>query len=203
MNSYSQLNQDNIVLNFLNNKRDGFFVDIGANDGKDLSNTYLLEKDYNWSGICVEPLLKEFNECKELRKKSICKNICIYDKNGEIEFSSIKGEYNMYSGISKDINHHKNITKNYGKNIILKCITFTKLLDDCKAPNLMDFLSLDTEGSELKILQSLNHDKYKFRYITLEHNNIEPNRLLIKDLLESKGYLFNGENHWDDTYILI
>ena len=46
MNSYSQLKQDINVVNFFNNKSDLFFLDIGANDGKTMSNTYLLETKY-------------------------------------------------------------------------------------------------------------------------------------------------------------
>ena len=54
--SYSQLGQDLKVLEFYNNKLDGFFIEIGASDGINLSNTYLLEKNHNWKGICVEPI---------------------------------------------------------------------------------------------------------------------------------------------------
>ena len=66
----------------------------------------------------------------------------------------------------------------------------------------MDLLYLDTEGSELKILKSLDHKKYKFRYITLEHNYKEPNRTYIRNLLKVKGYFYMGQNKWDDIYSL-
>ena len=49
--SFSQLNQDKNVLSFYNYKKGLYFIDIGANDGKTLSNTFLLEKDYDWKGI--------------------------------------------------------------------------------------------------------------------------------------------------------
>lgn len=62
MKSFSQLNQDLNVLSFFQYKNDMFFIDIGANDGKTLSNTYLLEKEYGRKGICSEPLPKAFGE---------------------------------------------------------------------------------------------------------------------------------------------
>ena len=62
MNSYSQLNQDINVLKFYNNKTDGYFVEIGASDGIKISNTYLLEKEYNWKGICIEPIQEEYEK---------------------------------------------------------------------------------------------------------------------------------------------
>ena len=55
-NTYSQLGQDLDVIKHYNFKENGFFVEIGANDGISLSNTYLLEKKYNWKGLCIEPL---------------------------------------------------------------------------------------------------------------------------------------------------
>ena len=200
--SYSQLNQDKLALVYFKNKCGGYFVDIGANDGKEFSNTLLMEEKYNWKGICVEPLPIEFKKCKELRKNSICKNVAIYDQKGEAEFNVIEGEYNMYSGIREDINHHMNITEQNGTIHKIPTMTFTELLDECDAPSHIDFLSLDTEGSELKILQSLNHDKYKFTYLTIEHNYREPQRTKIRELLLSKGYEYIGQNQWDDVYIL-
>ena len=64
--STSQFGQDLQVLSFYNGKRDGFFVDIGAYDGKYISNTYMLEKNFDWKGICVEPNIRYFNKCNEL-----------------------------------------------------------------------------------------------------------------------------------------
>ena len=60
--SRSQLGQDLTVLKFYNNKRDGYFIEIGASDGIKLSNTYLLESQYGWKGICVEPIPNNYNK---------------------------------------------------------------------------------------------------------------------------------------------
>lgn len=54
MNSKSQEGQDINVLKFYKNKQNGFFVEIGALDGIEFSNTFLLEADYGWKGICVD-----------------------------------------------------------------------------------------------------------------------------------------------------
>jgi len=189
-NRPSQLGQDDKCLDFLKGKREGYFVDIGAFDGLDLSNTKKLEYEYGWKGICVEPIKKMYEICKDNRPNSICINKCIYDENTSVNFNIVgKDDYNMLSGIS-----------NNGTEII-DAITFTKLLDENNAPKIMDFLSLDTEGSELKILQSLNHTKYKFRFITVEHNYDVDVRKSIRDELLNNGYKFYGVNEWDDMYI--
>lgn len=80
-------------------------------------------------------------------------------------------------------------------------MTFQELLDENEAPSMMDFLSLDTEGCELEILESLDHNKYKFRFISVEHNNVEPNRTNINKLLTDNGYKYAGANNWDDMYV--
>jgi len=66
--SHSQLGQDLQVLSFYNNKKSGFYIEIGASDGIYLSNTYLLEQN-NWNGICVEPIPKNFNLLKKKQTK--------------------------------------------------------------------------------------------------------------------------------------
>lgn len=204
--SYGQLKQDLLCLDYFDKKRDGYFVDIGAGNGRDLSNTYLLEKEYGWKGICVEPLDAPFKLCQQCRPNSICRNIAIYDKEGEVEFSYIEGssgEDYMYSGITNDIKHHITKVENQSKKVLMNTILLTKLLDEANAPNVIDFLSIDTEGSESKILAALDHDKYKFRYITVEHNYLMGQRTEIARALTNNGYKFLHENQWDDIYVLI
>jgi len=80
--SYSQIGQDLEVLNFYN-KKDGFFIEIGASDGIFLSNTYLLEKDHNWKGICVEPVPSKFELLCKNRPNSFCCDKAVFNKTNE------------------------------------------------------------------------------------------------------------------------
>jgi len=80
--------------------------------------------------------------------------------------------------------------------------TLNNILNKYNAPTTIDYMSLDTEGSELEILKGLDLDKYKIRYINIEHNHIEPRRSEMRKLLESKGYTYYRENEFDDDYIL-
>ena len=80
--SFSQLQQDLKVLKHLNYKKNGYFVEIGAANGIELSNTYLLEKNYGWNGICVEPIPDKFKQLKQNRKCH-CGNYAVYKKTGE------------------------------------------------------------------------------------------------------------------------
>lgn len=195
MKSYSQLGQDMGVISFFSNKSNMFFLDIGANDGTTLSNTYVLEKQYNWKGICSEPLPKAFEKLTKCRNV-ICDNHAVFNESGLcLEFS----ECNLLSGITHCIDKH---TKSKdGSQIIVNTITLQKLLDMYNAPKTINYFSLDTEGSELDILNSVDFNKYIFLYINLEHNYVEPRRSNMRTLLLNNGYLYKGPNKWDDDYI--
>ena len=80
--SRSQLAQDLNVISFYNNMKNGYFIEIGASDGISLSNTYLLEKKYNWNGICIEPIPDEYNKLIKNRS-AICCNRAIYNESNK------------------------------------------------------------------------------------------------------------------------
>ena len=198
--SYSQLGQDLKVLEFYKYKNNGFYVEIGASDGINLSNTYLLEKNYNWKGICVEPIPNNFKLLCENRKKSFCCKYAVYNKSNMDVIFDIANNFDLLSGISNDINKDNGIIHENKTQIIVKTITFNDLLEKYNAPLFIDYLSLDTEGSEFEILKSVNLKKYIFGIIDVEHNYIEPRRTQIRELLISNNYTYTGENNFDDCY---
>ncbi len=195
-NSLSQIGQDRYVINKVyKKKRNGFFVDVGASHGLNLSNTYLLEKDFGWTGICIEPNPNFFRKLIKNRKAK-CVQIAAYSVGGqEVEFS-VAG---VLSGISKHVDFHKSAATK--PTIKVKTKTLTKILDECKAPAFIEYLSLDTEGSELEVLKGVDFNKYTFGFITLEHNWVEPRRTEMRDFLADRGYRFCLENRHDDYFI--
>jgi len=200
--SFSQLNQDRDVLEFYKNKKNGFFIEIGASDGIQLSNTFLLEKKYNWKGICVEPIPNKYALLCKNRKNSCCCDNAVYNESGlELQFD-IANKFDLLSGISSHIDCHNNIVNKNKKQITVKTITMNDLLEKYNAPSFIEYLSLDTEGSEYEILKSIDFNKYKFGLIHVEHNYIEPRRTQMKELLLNNGYVFIKENKWDDYYKL-
>ena len=198
--SRSQLKQDINVIKFYKEKQNGYFIEIGASDGINLSNTYLLEARYNWKGICVEPIPKNYNELLRNRPNSICSNHAIYSISNLILDFDISNNYELLSGISSYIDTHKETVDANKTTINVKTLSLNDLLDNNHAPLFIEYLSLDTEGSEYEILKTFNFDKYIFGLIDVEHNFIEPRRTHIKDLLISNSYIYIGENKWDDMY---
>jgi FkbM family methyltransferase len=198
--STSQLGQDLNVLKFYKHKKEGFFVEIGASDGVNLSNTYILEKTYRWKGICVEPIPYNFEKLIKNRPHSICSNNAVYNTSGEVVQFDIANSADLLSGISSHIDCHM-ATVNANKTTInVETTTLTDLLDKYSAPNHIDYLSIDTEGSEYEILRVFNFSKYTFGLVDVEHNYVEPRRSHIRELLTANGYIYLGENKWDDMY---
>lgn len=194
----SQFGQDkHVIENIYKNKKNGYFVEIGAYDGLEMSNTFLLEKLYNWKGICVECNPIYFS--KLVQNRPDCYN-CEYGvfNNDDKILSFINDDTGGCSGFVETNSHTHILNKNI---IEVKTKKLTTILEMYNAPNFIDFLSLDTEGSEFDILNAHDFEKYLFGYICVEHNFIEKNRTRIRELLERKGYIFYRENNVDDDYI--
>ena len=198
--SCSQLGQDLQVLKFYKNKKEGFFIEIGASDGIDLSNTYLLETQYNWKGICCEPIPEHFEKLVKNRPNSLCYKEAVYNTSGLTLSFDIANESTLFSGITEHIDKHKATVNKSKTTIKVKTISLLDVLNDAKAPAFIEYMSLDTEGSEFEILKNFDFGKYTFGLIDVEHNYVEPRRTEIKNLLLSKGYLYKGQNQWDDMY---
>jgi FkbM family methyltransferase len=200
--TYSQIGQDIEVLKFYNNKENGFFIEIGASDGIEYSNTYLLEKKYKWKGICCEVIPTRFAKLVLNRPNSICFNEAVYNQSGLTVTFDISTTRDTMSGISEDIDvKHKCFVDTNKTSIQIQTISLLDMLNNSNAPSFIEYMSLDTEGSEFEIIKNFDFKKYTFGLIHIEHNNAEPKRSKIKDLLLSEGYIYKGENKCDDIYI--
>jgi len=198
-NSHSQINQDVFVISQLKGVRSGFFVEFGATDGLSLSNTFQLEKNFDWKGILVEPG-RNWKEKLTINRNCHKDFRCVTARSGDIvqfiestspELSTIKG----FEAVDENI---REISQSYG----VESISLEDLLEEYKAPKTIDYLSIDTEGSEFLILENFNFNKYRFRVITCEHNFTE-NREKIFKLLSKNGYkrVWSEFTQFDDWYV--
>jgi len=199
--SNSQIGQDLDVLEYYKYKKNGYFVEIGAYDGIALSNTLVLEKTYGWTGILSEVVPSRFSELIVNRPHCHNDNNAVYSKSNLTLPFSVCNDSNMLSGITTHIQAHKHVVNKNKSDINVNTISLTDLLDKYNAPSFIEYLSLDTEGSEIEILKGLDFNKYCFGYIDVEHNDVDIIRGQLKLLLESKGYKFLRKNHFDDTYV--
>lgn len=204
---YSQLGQDYFVLEVLAGMTNGFFLDSGACDGLRASNTYLLEAEYGWKGICVEPN-KQFYEELIRNRTCHCVNCCLYGHEGTVNFL----EANTLGGIVEEFQpgHLEYATRTFGiipdehgnySTVQKEARTIESVLDEFHAPPVIDYWSLDTEGSELAILKSFPFNKYSFKVLTVEHNHHLPIRDAIRRLMYGNRYVLIREMGIDDCFI--
>ena len=150
---FNALNQlDKKMLEFINYEN-GFFIECGANDGVDQSNTWYFEKILNWSGILIEPLNIQFRELKKNRsKKNKFFNLALCSSEAE---NILLMEDNDLA--SKSIIDSSKTAKSNFESVNSQ--TLTKVLDEISAPDLIDFFSLDVEGFEHQVIKGINFDK--------------------------------------------
>ncbi len=161
----SQYGQDKWVLSTLHNKKEGFFIELGALDGLHNSNTILLEDKYDWIGICIEAHLDSFQQLTKNRKCTVV-NACVDGHNHSVIFHQ-RDNWPGGSGIVDRDTDNKFVPTN-SKSLELQTFTLEQILDKYEAPKIIDYLSLDTEGSEFRIMSNFNYAKYKFRCLTIE-----------------------------------
>jgi FkbM family methyltransferase len=199
--SYSQIGQDRFALLFyaryprLRNKQK-FFIEIGAADGRELSNTLRME-ELGWKGICIEANPQKFIQCQKNRTCTVL-DWAVYNKDDERVSFSASAQLPLASGVTKDINCYTYIKSS--PQVVVTTKTLASILKSCQSPSFIEYLSIDVEGSEYKILEGTDFSKVVFGLIDLEHNWVEPQRTEIRTLLLSKGYLYVGENAHDDRY---
>ncbi len=200
-NSRSQYRQDLFVLSELDFKRNGFFVEFGATNGVGLSNTYLLEKEFGWHGILSEPAKHWHADLRRNRTSSIETDCVWRDSDSTLTFNELGALSTINSFSSSDF-HGKE--RAHGTKYSVKTISLEDLLDKHGAPKDIDYLSIDTEGSEYEILSVFNFDKYRFKIITVEHN-FTPLREKIFKLLAGHGYIRKLErfSRFDDWYVKV
>ena len=175
MQSYSQYNQDIILYNnFFKTIDKGYFVDIGAHDGVSLSNTKFFE-DLGWEGVCIEPQPDVYKKLVTNRKCITIQGAVSDLKKKQIEFCKITGYSSMLSGIIDyyDERHKERILseiQSYENNTKEKIIVDNYNFNNVIQQENINLLSIDTEGGEDKIINSIDFTRYKIDIILFEDN---------------------------------
>jgi FkbM family methyltransferase len=198
--SKAQLFQDLFVIDALRYLRNGYYVEFGALDGITSSNTFMLEKEFGWNGILVEPSKHQYEKLKINRPKNSIDNRCVYRSSGDfVEFgeSQSLGLSALTEYTTLDANNTS--FQNYSA---IETISLFDLLALYAAPRRINFLSMDTEGGEYEILRDFNFKYYEIDIIVVEHN-YKIYRNYIYELLTKEGYVrvHSKLSRIDDWYI--
>ncbi len=163
--SYSMDGEDIAINQFIKNKKDGFYVDVGAHHPLQRNNTHLLYRK-GWSGINIDINEFSIDLFNYLRPNDENIQTAISDKNGEITFYYQK-EFSQLNTTDKNI--AKEHFNNNFKEKIIKCNTIENILENSNFKNKkIDFLNIDVEGAEFKVLNTLDFNKYDPKIICIE-----------------------------------
>jgi FkbM family methyltransferase len=197
--SHAQLQQD-LVAHFVCTNP-GFYIEFGASNGLDLSNTYLLESKYQWAGILSEPG-RNWHKDLAANRTAIIDQRAVASKTGETRnfLEASEGEYSTLEEYSASGSHQH--TRNNAQQYTVETVSLNDLLEQNKSPRHIQLISIDTEGSELEILENFDFNKYYVELFFIEHN-YSVHQGKIDSLLESKGFkkFLPSVSQFDGWYI--
>ena len=185
----AQVLQDRIVATLFRNQKNGYFVDLAANQAVALSNTYALEKKLQWRGLCVEPNPIYWHELS-FRDCDVVAAVVGQTRMERIEFATSKTAWGGIVGFDNVKDPNQKVTPYY-------TVPFVEILEKKKAPTVIDYLSLDIEGAEYYVMQGFPFHQYQVKVMTVERPSHE-----LQKLLTSQGYVllkmlsYFGETLW-------
>lgn len=186
----SQIEQERWVLAMCLGRRGGRFAEIGAFDGVLHSNTCHLERDFGWDGVLVEPNPLLFARLTASRRAT-CLEKAVHREGGQmLSFVASQeiGTLAEYAEADAYAEHRRQAISEHGL-ITVETITFDEMdLADGRGGRGFDYVSLDTEGSELDILRTIDLARHAIALFTIEHNFVEPLREQMRTLLSEAGY---------------
>lgn len=186
---FSQASQDEVVAKLLGYKRNGFFVDLAANDATELSNTYSLEQRLGWTGLCIEPNPQYWANLT-YRDCQVVAAIVGNERMDEVHFRFDAGDHSGIAGEGFD-----NGPKFKSKSLRRYTVTLKEILERFNSPKIIDYLSLDVEGAEELIMLNFPLSEYRISILTVERPKGP-----LRDVLEKNGFKFLKRlTKWGET----
>jgi FkbM family methyltransferase len=201
--SASQHGQDVWVIARRGESAGGFFVEVGAYDGIEGSNTLMLERDHGWRGILVEPNPLVRNRLLRNRPASLLHFACVTGSTGHVvEFHATEEEQLSTIASHTRADQHAAKRANYVP-FQVPTICLNDLLSVHNAPYEIDYISLDTEGAELEILQNFDFRSHRVHLWTIEHNRTA-SESSIDGIMRANGYrrVLRRSSQVDGWYVL-
>lgn len=179
----SQCHQDLIALSLQGFKSDGYYLEIGAADGRYLSNKLTLEKYLSWNGSLVEPNTKFHKKIKRNRKNNSIFDYVIYSEE-ELDIGFYETRFSEFSTVAIDYKDGLQEFRKNNKFTYKKTNSFSKLINDSFETDHIDFLSIDTEGSELEVIGTLKNVQKGIDVVCIVHSNISEKRRAIRNVMK-------------------
>jgi FkbM family methyltransferase len=201
--AHGQILQDLWALFELDLKPRGYFVEFGAYDGTSHSNTKLLEERFSWSGLLAEPN-PEMADGLRCSRTAVVDSRCVWDVSGEKVDLLLTGDAEL-STVVDHAGHDLHTAARHAtavRTVPVPTVSLNELLDEHCAPTEIDFLSVDTEGTELRILKAFDFARHRPSLIAVEHNGRRDDEQELDALMTENGYerRFRRLSDWDAWY---
>jgi len=211
MITYSQNGQDRVVVELFGGAKNLSFVELGAGNGKDLSNTLLLEEEYGWNGMLVEANPFSFQSLQLNRRNTVNVNALLWREEGKKLDFWIRDGWMSRIVYQEEVKNpaesrkvHRAFQKDEANNRVIELETRTLrgVLDEYSylfqwAGTPIDFMSVDLEGAEDAVLTDFPYSDYLVRCLCIER----PSKNLKYKLTEKGPYLLWG-NLGEDTMFI-
>ncbi len=172
--------QDNLVWQFFGCRREGFFIEVGANDPIDGSLTWLLEQN-GWRGILVEPQSRLFPALQKSRPASVVVQAACTapEKRGWTDLHIPSDKLNPFATLAPNVDDY---SVQYERTEKTEAITLDDVIERGGKPSRVDFVSIDTEGTELDVLRGFSLERHQPGLILLEDkgNSLDKHRHLTQ-----------------------
>ena len=183
--SYSMDNEDTVILKYFKDRKNGFYVDVGCYHPIHINNTYLLYKK-NWHGINIDTSQFSIDLFNYMRPKDLNYNCAISNKN---EFIKLFYQKELSQLSTTEKNQAEIVFQGNIKEKEIEAFTLDEILNRDKYKNSkIDFLDIDVEGADLKVLKGLSFDKFKPELVCVEIHSKEIKKSDIYNFLIDKNY---------------
>jgi FkbM family methyltransferase len=165
--NFSQFGEDAVLRPFIDQRRDGFYVDVGCHHPFRYSNTALLSYFYNWSGINIDPDERAINALKAARPSDTCLNLAVGGTPGQASITLF--EDGAVNSLDPMMNERHKARFEMREERIVEVRTLAQILDEyLPRDRAIDLLDVDAEGLDQQILESNNWNKYRPEFIIVE-----------------------------------
>ncbi|XP_066967092.1 protein Star-like [Macrobrachium rosenbergii] len=191
---FSQYEQGQIIENKIyKGKRNGFFLEVGAVDGETFSNSLYFERELGWTGLLIEANPATYKYLHGKGRKA-------YSVNCGLSLSQVPSKMDlMVAGPSGMLSKIKT-GKGPDSTVTIKTIPLYSLLLALNV-SVIDYLSLDIEGSEMKVLQTVPWDKVRIHVMDVESDKIPEGRDYLIRYMEDRGYKYLGTRTIDAFFV--
>jgi hypothetical protein len=177
---FSQYRQDEIVSRLLHEKRNGFFIDLAANDAVRISNTYALETQLDWQGVCLEPNPVYWSSLS-YRRCHAAAAVVGSQNMSEVSFKFPNDKAPKGGIVGKEFDNKDSNGEESQRRFTVK---LSDVFRRFNVPRVIDYISLDVEGAEDLVMSAFPFSEYRFNLLTVERPSST-----LSDILTLNGYI--------------